>query len=145
MASAALQIAQFIGSTVQGLNTLKGIFRNADVTIRLLISKLFTIKAAILQIRDWAEYSYDDSPKGAQFLDALHKSLDGCQVAMDVLWEEVKDLKARVRVFDGQIPSRIGFRARARAMWNDETMKAHQDMLHGQIQALQLLLQAGQW
>ena len=142
--SAALQIVQFIGSTVQGLNTLKGKFQDADITIRLLISRLSTIKAAIVQIHDWADYNFDDSPKSVQFLDGLNKSLDGCQAAMDVLSAEVKDLMAGVAL-DEQTPSRLGLRARAKATWNHDTMKAHQDMLHGQVQALQLLLLAGQW
>lgn len=31
------------------------------------------------------------------------------------------------------------------AVWSEDAMKAHEDRLHGQLQALQLLLMAGQW
>lgn len=143
--SASLQIAQFIGSTIHGLNTLKGKFRDADTTIRLLIGQLSTIKAAIFQIRDWAEYNFDDSPKERRFLNGLNVALDGCQAAMEVLFEEIRDLMKESSAPDGEAPVSLGVRARVKAAWNEDSMKVHEDRLHHQVQALQLLLLAGQW
>ena len=143
--SASVQIAQFIGSTIQGLNTLKGKFREADTTIRLLIGQLSTIKAAVFQIRDWADYNFDDSPKEKRFLKGLNDALDCCQAAMDVLSAEVKDLMAGLQPHNGEGPKSLGITARARAVWNEDIMKTHQDRLYLQVHALQLLLLAGQW
>ncbi|KAF7886614.1 uncharacterized protein EAF01_011292 [Botrytis porri] len=144
VAASALQIAQFIGSTIQGLHTLRGKFKDADITIRLIISKLSTIKAAVFQIRDWAEFNSHDSPKERQFMDGLHVALDGCQAAIDVLSEEVKDLTVATRDSNDGMPIVLGVRGKVAAVWNEDTMKAHEDRLHGQVQALQLLLMAGQ-
>ncbi|KAF7895967.1 hypothetical protein EAF00_005982 [Botryotinia globosa] len=144
VAASALQIAQFIGSTIQGLHTLRGKFKDADITIRLIISKLSTIKAAVFQIRDWAEFNSHDSPKERQFMDGLHVALDGCQAAIDVLSEEVKDLTVATRDSNDGMPIVLGVRGRVAAVWSEDTMKAHEDRLHGQVQALQLLLMAGQ-
>ncbi|PQE22121.1 ankyrin repeat protein [Rutstroemia sp. NJR-2017a BBW] len=145
VAASAIQIVGFIGSTIQGLHTLRGKFKDADVTIRLIISKLSTIKAAVFQIRDWAEFNSDDSPKEIQFMDGLHVALDGCQAAIDVLAEEVKDLAAATKAPESGDFLQLSFRARVAAVWSEDTMKAHEDRLHGQVQALQLLLMAGQW
>lgn len=146
VAASALQIAQFIGSTIQGLHTLRGKFKDADITIRLIISKLSTIKAAVFQIRDWAEFNSHDSPKERQFMNGLHVALDGCQAAIDVLSEEVKDLTVATRDSNNDgMPIALGVRGRVAALWSEDTMKAHEDRLHGQVQALQLLLMAGQW
>ncbi|ESZ93925.1 hypothetical protein SBOR_5684 [Sclerotinia borealis F-4128] len=144
VAASALQVAQFIGSTIQGLHTLRGKFRDADTTIRLLISKLSTIRAAVFQIRDWAEFNSHDSPKERQFMDGLHVALDGCQAAIDVLSEEIKDLTVTTKDSSVEMPIILGMRGRVAALWSEDTMKAHEDRLHGQVQALQLLLMAGQ-
>jgi hypothetical protein len=145
VAASAIQIAGFIGSTIQGLHTLRGKFKDADITIRLIISKLSTIKAAVFQIRDWAEFNSDDSPKEIQFMNGLHVALDGCQAAIDALAEEVKDLAAASKAPESGDFLQLSFRARVTAVWSEDTMKAHEDRLHGQVQALQLLLMAGQW
>jgi ankyrin repeat protein len=138
VAATAVQIVQFIGSTIQGLNNLKGKFKDADNTIFLLISRLSAIRAAIHQIRDWADYNFDDSPKEKEFLKGLNTALDGCQTVMEILSAEVKDLLA------GADPRAMGMMTRVKAIWNEDTMKSHEGMLSGQIQALQLLLSAGQ-
>jgi ankyrin repeat protein len=142
---ASLHIGQFIAATIQGLNTLKGKFRDADTTIRLLIGQLSTIKAAILQIRDWAEFNFDDSPKERRFLAGLSISLDGCQAAIEVLSDEIHDLTDGSNSLDGEGSTALTTRARVKASWNDDSMKVHEDRLQAQGRALQLLLLAGQW
>jgi len=143
--ASSLQIAQFIGTTIQNLHTLRGKFQDADVTIRLVIGQLSTIKAAIIQIREWAEFNFDDSPKETAFVDGLNVALDGCKAAMDVLSEEVDDLIAGIGITAGTVPITLRIRARVKVVWSEDSMKAHQDRLYGQVQALQLLLTAGHW
>jgi hypothetical protein len=144
--ASSIQIAQFIGATIQNLHTLKGKFQDADVTIRLIIGQLSTIKAAIIQIHEWAEFNFDDSPKEEKFLDGLNVALDGCRAAMDALSEEVEGLITGTgNTTTGVLPTALGIRARLKAVWSEDSMKAHQDRLYGQVQALQLLLMAGQW
>lgn len=143
--ASSIQIAQFIGGTVQNLRTLKGKFQEADITIRSLINQLSTVKAAVLQISEWAEFNFDDSPKEKAFTDGLNVALDGCKEAMDVLSAEVDDLMAGTGAPAVGIPTTLGMRIKVRAVWSEVSMKTHQERLFLQVQALQLLLTAGQW
>ena len=59
---------------------------------------------------------------------------------MDVLSEEVDDLIVGTGTAAGTVPTTLGIRARVKAVWSEDSMKAHQDRLYGQVQALQLLL-----
>ena|ERR1700722_17980623 len=145
VASASIQIAQCIAQIIQGLCTLRGKFKDADMTIRLLIAELSTIRAAVSQLHDWAEWNSSDSPKEMEYMKGLEVALEGCRVAMDVLAEEIKDLAAGFAPRGDSAAFSLGFMARARAVWSEVTMKAHQDRLHAQVQALNLLLQASHW
>lgn len=144
--AASAQIAQFIGQTIQGLSTLKGKFSDADITIRLLIGQLSTIRAAVSQVHDWAQYNSNDSPKEEEYLKGLGVALDGCHAAMEVLDEEIKDLVLGVAANgDSNKPLSLSFLTKAKVIWSEDIIKTHRDRLHSQVQALQLLLQAGQW
>lgn len=75
-------------------------------------------------------------------MDGLHVSLDGCKVAMTVLAEEVAALTGT----SASNPEfKLRFSTRAKYAWSESSMKEHQDRLHAQVAALQLLLQAAQW
>ncbi len=140
--SASGTIVSAITLTVKGLSDIRGKYAGADLRIRLLIGQLSTVKSALNQIRDWVEYNLVDSPTQAELVEGLNVSLDGCKAAMDVLAEEVTGL-----VGDASPGSRLNptFRTRAKYVWNESSMKDHQDRLHAQVAALQLLLQAAQW
>ena len=142
LVSASGTIIKAITATVKGLSDLRGKYAGADLRIRLLIGELSTVKSALNQIHDWIEYNLVDSPTEADLVEGLSISLDGCQAAMDVLAEEVAWLGG------GFAPSSrldVNLRTRAKYAWNESSMKDHQDRLHAQIAALQLLLQAAQW
>jgi hypothetical protein len=144
LAATAVEISGLIGSTIQGLHSLKGKFQDADVTIRQLISQLSTIKGAISQICDWAEFNSDGSPKGPEFMNGLNIALHGCQALMRALSEEVRDLTMLERPLD-LLSSELGTKNNGQVVWNDGAMK-HRSMVFGQLQALlQLFLTAGQW
>jgi hypothetical protein len=143
--SASAQIAQFIAQTIQGLSTLRGKFKDANTTIRLLIGELSTIRAAVSQLRDWAEWNANDSPKEEEYMKGLQVALEGCQAAMEVLAEEIKDLANGTITANDPATFNLGFMAKAKVMWNEDTFKIHQDRLHAQVQAMNLLLQAAQW
>jgi hypothetical protein len=145
VASSAAQIAQFIAQTIQGLCTLRGKFKDADMTIRLLIAQLSTIRAAVSQLRDWAEWNSSDSPKEAEYMKGLEVALEGCQAAMEVLAEEIKELVAESATKGDPGSHSLSFMTKTRVVWSEDTMKTHQDRLHAQVQAINLLLQASHW
>jgi hypothetical protein len=82
--SAAGAIIAAIATTVQNLYDIRGRYDEADLTIRLLIVELNTIKAALIQIQDWAQYSFAGSPTQKELLEGFEVSLEGCKMAMDV-------------------------------------------------------------
>jgi hypothetical protein len=66
--------------------------------------------------------------------------MGGCQIIMEVLSEDVMTL-----VHGSRNDGTIGFRLRIRVIWKEDIMKGHQEKLHAQVMALQLLLQVCQW
>ncbi len=137
--STAGTIATTITFTIKSLSDLRGQFQDADVRIRLLIGELSTVKSALNQINDWAHY-LDDTHRQADVVEALKVSLDGCQLAIDALAEEVRLL------LRGATPnSSLGFRTKRRYAWSESSLKEHENRMHAQIAALQLLLKAVQW
>jgi hypothetical protein len=145
VASASIQIAQFISQATKGLYILRGKLKDANTTIRLLIGELSTIRAAVFQLRDWAKWNAADSPKEDEYMKGLAVALDGCQAVMEVLAEEVKDLVKGITSTSDPASFNLAFIGRAKVVWREDTMRIHQDRLHAQVQALQLLLQASLW
>ncbi|OJD18315.1 hypothetical protein AJ78_01628 [Emergomyces pasteurianus Ep9510] len=136
----AIQITALITKTIHGLYTLHGKFTNADLTLNSLIAELLTIKAAITQLHELAQYNSNWTPKHPEYIEGLDVALDGCTAIVDVLSEEVAQLTP---VSPDEEPIRgMGLRAKVKAVWKDDLMKEHSQMLHAQVLALQLLLQA---
>ena len=137
--SAAIQVITTIGSTVKGLAEIRNKFIAADQSIRSLISQLSSIKSALSIIHDWIDNDLVVSPTQSDFVDALSAAIEGCSETMDVLSEEVANLVGSAAA------ENIGFRTRTRFVWNESSMKDHQDRLQSQVAALQFLLVAVKW
>ncbi|KAF7154999.1 hypothetical protein CNMCM5623_005207 [Aspergillus felis] len=138
--SGVLQIAQVISQTTAGLVKLKGRFSNADLTIQSLIGELSIIESALTHLEGWAKFNARGTTKSEEYVEGLHVALDGCRAVMEVLSEEVASLVQNIAGQDLV----VGFRARVKVVWNEDVMRAHQERLHAQVVALQLLLQACQ-
>lgn len=157
--SGVAQLAQVTTQTIHGLAILRSKYKTADLTIRSLIGELSTIKSAVIQLDDWARYNQQYSGNGNgngnkgsegaatvaegivhEYDEGLLVALEGCRAIMDVLAEEVNALAQSTA--DGTV---VGFKTRAKVIWNEGIMRDHQGRLHAQVLALQLLLQACQW
>ncbi len=142
--SGAIQVLQAIASTAGGLRQLTGKLREADFTIQSLIQELACIRTALTSLKEWLHIhrngSGRDGPKFSELHQDLAVAMDGCRVVMEVLSCEVFELVQSVEESGG-----VNFRARMRIVWNDDTMRGHQEKLRAQVQALQLLLQVCQW
>jgi hypothetical protein len=145
VASASVQIAQLITQTIQGLCTLRNKFKEANTTIWLLMGELSTIRAAVSQLHDWTQLIDNDSPKEEEYMNSLQVALDGIQTATEVLAEDIKDITAGATTTSDAATFNLGFMVKAKVLWSEDTMKIHQDRLHAQVQALNLLLQAAHW
>ncbi len=139
--STAGTIATTITITIKTLSELRGQYKDAELRIRLLIVELSTVKSALNQIKDWSDY-LDDTHKQADVVNGLKVSLDGCDLAMNALADEVKQLVGDTTPEAGLNP---GFRAKTRYAWSESNLQEHQNRLRAQIAALQLLLEAVRW
>lgn len=135
--SAAGGIVTLIVQTVKKLHELRERFLEANVTIQLLMSELLTVKAALGQVDDWTRYNLTStSPIQEDLRSAFDISIEGCTIAMELLANEVDEL---IGDDNGE-----AFNTRIRSMWKNDLMTVHQERLHMQVGALQLLLQAVQ-
>ncbi|KAJ5873529.1 uncharacterized protein N7473_013402 [Penicillium subrubescens] len=141
--SGAIQVLQAIASTVGGLRQLTGKLREADFTIQSLIQELACIRTALTSLKEWLRIhrsgSGRDGPKFDELDQDLAIAMDGCRVIMDVLSYEVFELVQSAEESGG-----INFKTRMKIVWNEDTMRGHQEKLRAQVQALQLLLQVCQ-
>lgn len=137
--SGAFQVGQVITETLAGLASLREKYQHADLTIGTLEQQLRTIRAAVTQLEDWTRTRLRDSP--AEYGRSLDVALDGCHTVMKALSDEILVLTQGASSNDAG----IGFRARVRVLWSEDVMRGHQERLHSQVVALQLLVQACQW
>lgn len=126
-----------ITKTAHMLCTLRGKYTEADLTLGSIITELAVVKAALHQIQDWIDYNKDGLIQ-EELGEALAVSLSGCKECIDLLSEDVKDMVGGI----GQRGAEVLMRTRT--LWNEAMMKEHQNRLHHQISALQLLLHAVQ-
>ncbi|KAI4286724.1 MAG: hypothetical protein L6R35_004023 [Caloplaca aegaea] len=138
--STAGTIAGKITKTIRDLSDLRATYVESNVRIKLLIKELSTIKSSLTQINDWAHF-LDETHDQIDLKDALQVALDGVELAMEALAEEVRDLLP-----DATPASHVqlGFRAKTKYAWNEQNIKEHENRLRAQISALNLLLQAAQ-
>ena len=139
--STAGALASTITASIKSLSDLRNQYKDADVRIRLLIGELSTVKSALTQINDWTHY-LDDTHRQIDVVEGLRVSLEGCQLALDALAEEVRSLLGGAPLESSANP---GLRARTRYVWSESSLNEHENRLRAQIAALQLLLQAVQW
>ncbi|KAF2430763.1 hypothetical protein EJ08DRAFT_209128 [Tothia fuscella] len=133
--SAAGGIVALIINTAKKLQELRERYKESDVTIRLLMSELLTVRAALTQVDEYAKHNLTPtSPVQEDLRSAFDISIEGCMTALELLADEV----------DGLLGNDNGeaFQKRVKQLWKDSMMKIHQQRLHTQVGALQLLLQA---
>lgn len=137
--SGGIQVLQAIASTAHGLKQLIGKFKDADFTIKTLLWELSCIGTALEGLQDWSNRR-EDEYKPDEFSRDLAMAMEGCHSIMAVLSRDVADMLQGLQP-DGE----IGLRIRIKAIWKEDVMKGHQEMLRAQVQALQLLLQVFHW
>ncbi|KAI9854826.1 MAG: hypothetical protein M1813_000842 [Trichoglossum hirsutum] len=134
-----MTIFSFVTTTIKGLHHLRGKFVKADQDIHSLISDLYTIKAALAIIKDWAENDLVVLPSQTELVGDLTTAIYSCREAMGFLAEDVTNMVGDLGAED------VGFRARTRYVWNESTMKKHQDRLQIQVALLQFLVVSIHW
>lgn len=132
--SAVGAIATAITKTIKSLSDARGRFEGADLTIQSLIYELTTVKFALSQIQEWARNHIPSSPTQRELVQGFKVSLEGCRLAVDIMAQEV-----------ALLVTNNPFWRSVKVVWNEASMRDHQNRLQSQVVALQLLLQAAHW
>lgn len=135
----AAQILHTITSTIKGLRKLVGKIEEAQFTILSLIHELVSMQAALTSLEEWLRVHRRDNNVSEGLDNYLAVAIHSCHTIMGVLSDEVNSL------IHGNTHDHMSLGTRIKAVWKEDSMKGHQDMLHSQVLALQLLLSACQW
>lgn len=129
--------------TAKALNDLRDKYKGAQITIAALSSECAVIGASLSRIQSLILQDLNGLSTQLKFRPELEgvfdTALTGCVVVFSVLDDEVRKLTASSAA-DGS--AGLGFRTKARYVWNEATMKDLLSQIRGQQTALTLLIQA---
>ena len=131
--SSAVALAKVCGSAAKDLNTLVSKYQNAKLAILSMVQGLDTMQLAWSRIGKWAQ---NQTPDGLleedDFIERLRRSLETGSLVLDALKEELLIYK----------PSKMGLTQRTKVIWNEGTLRSHQERIRDQASSMSLLLQA---
>jgi hypothetical protein len=131
--AACTEIVAVIARVTSNLHSLKQRWSEGARSLQLLIAKLSTVRAALAQVKDWAELNASTSPNGDEMRDSLGVAMEGCLIFVEALDQDVAGLLADSVV------------SRLKQLFIDSSIKEHEQRLDSQILALQFLLNAAYW
>ena len=117
---------------IKGFQTVWATYRNAPATVISMITECATISAALSQIqilvlKDPVALSSRATPMNA--LDTnFDDALTGCMITLSLIEDEVERV------------GKAGFKAKAKFVWNEDTLAALLDQIRRQHHALSLLV-----
>ena len=133
LVSSAVTLATVCGSTAKDLYTLGSKYKHAELAILSMVQGLDTMQLAWSRIGKWAE---NQAPDGLleddDFIERLRRSLETGSLVMDALKEELLTYK----------PLKMGLTQRTKVVWNEGTLRSHQERIRDQASSISLLLQA---
>ncbi len=133
LVSSAVELAIACGSAAKDLNALVSKYKNAKLAILSMVQGLDTMQLAWSRIGKWAQ---NQTPDGLleddDFIGRLRRSLETGLLVMDALREELLIYK----------PLKMGLTQRTKVIWNESTLKSHQERIRDQASSMTLLLQA---
>lgn len=138
LASSVIGIVDVLTKSVTSLLHLQTKYKQADLTVSLLIGQLSTLKAALNQISEWITSSLDAVPQHEQLVSDLTISINGCKVL-------VLALDDRIKSFDRNAAHSLSALGKAQLLWDENGTTIYVNHLSNQISALNLLLTALQW
>ena len=125
--------------SINKLNVLRSRYRQANFLVSALLAQLYTVQATLHQIKQLQHTTgFRRALESQQLQSALEVSLEGCDVLMASLEEQLDQLSTR----DG---GELNSKGKLTFLWQDQDIEEYSDLLGRQISALNLLLQAIQW
>ncbi|MCJ1293669.1 hypothetical protein MMC34_005224 [Xylographa carneopallida] len=137
LVSSVLNIVSVIAKNVNALSTLQANYRNADMSVFLLIGQLSTLKAALGQIAEWIKTEGLASKlEHVQLVQDLQVALNGCQILISILDDRVDQLATKEGSESLKVQGKIAF------LWEEQELNVYVTHLNNQVNALNLLLSA---
>lgn len=133
LVSSAVTLATICGSAAKELHSLVSKYTNAKLVILSMVQGLDTMQLAWSRIGKWAE---NQTPDGLleedDFIGRLRRSLETGSLVIDALREQLLIYK----------PLKMGLTQRTKVVWNEGTLRSHQERIRDQASSMTLLLQA---
>ena len=124
-------------SVAKSLSDLSAKYKRADLTIKVLIEQVETIKVAWARIQKWTkEYQQRQSNicDDEELLGQLHRKLECGELVLSSLETDLQ------RYAPGEKKS-LRPNQRAKLIWNEVTFQEHRDRIRDQVTTMSLLLQ----
>ena len=133
----ALSIVNVIAKNINALSILQARYRNADLSVFLLIGQLSTLKAALGQISEWIKVEgLAAQSEHLQLVEDLNVALNGCQILISILDDRVNQLANKEDSNSLKVRGKIVF------LWEEQELNVYVTHLNNQVNALTLLLSA---
>jgi len=119
------------------LNDIVGKHKKAELTMKILIQQVDTIKAAWDRIRYWSEgYPQKENPESSdiELLRRLDQSLECGDLVLSALEDDLASYRE-----EGDVRPR--FMNRSKTVWNEFSLQNHQTRVRDQVLTMTLLLQ----
>lgn len=127
-----------ITKSIHSMHDLQTRYRQTDLTLKLFIGQLSTLRAALNQICEWITTSLVTLPRHEQLVYDLTTSIEGCQVLLLILDD-------RLASFAKKDDESWNILDKTRFLWAEHESNQYLSQLNNHISALNLLLTALQW
>ena len=136
LVSGAAGLATACSGAARTLHRLAAKYKESELSIRLLVQQVTTIKTAWDRIRNWSESCEENlhpSLYNIGLLQRLEQSLECGDLVISSLEGDLLPYKKELK--------RMKPRQRSKAVWNDSLIQIHQNRLRDQVSTMLLLLQ----
>ena len=128
----SLSLALQCGHATKTLNDIAAKYRYAELAIISMAQGLDTIQLAWNQIGEWSQSYVPKTVGEGEFLERLQRSLQNGSTVMNALERNLKPYQTEY----------LSFMPRSKAVWNEATLRGHQERISHPAVAMTCLLQA---
>lgn len=131
--AASASMAMKCGKLAHNLHGLRERYKHAELAILSLTDECKTIQLAWSQLERWTTANSAEIGNHEQIIDRIHQSLDTGDIIMSALDADV--------AFAKEGPKTLGLLRRAKVVWSESAIQAHQHRIRGLVGSLTLLLE----
>ena len=133
-----VSIVDVITRSISSLRALQERWKNADLTVSLLVVQLSTLKSALDQISQWMSTTFAQSPQHHQVVIDMSSSIRSCEALISFVDNHISRL-------DHNESNNLTFESRARVVLQDQSVRDCVNHLNNQAIAFNFLLTALNW